>query len=325
MEKKPSVAYTPKICTIEAPCKINLHLAIGGKRPDGFHSLESIFASVALADTLYFESAGKEWDSVLSVNWEIPQREYRENLIPPENNLILRAISLFRDRTGFNSALKIRLTKRIPIGSGLGGGSSDAASTLLALNSLAGGALNTEELKAMAAQLGSDVPFFLTGGGAFVSGRGELIKPVKLPEGLWVVLSKPPFPSDTVLAYRLLDEARERAGHQSPVSGDHSGKALIRALKEAPEAWPFRNDFLPVLLEGAEGEQGAKSGAYRALLDTFQNKGACFSGLTGSGSCCFGIFQDRAQAEKAEKALCGKGNFTRLTFFLAHSAKPVLK
>ena len=334
MKKKPARA-----CTINAPCKINLHLRIGEKRPDGFHSLESIFASLALADTLRFDCAGKEGDSVLSTNWEIPQHECPEEPIPPEKNLVLRAISLFRDRTGFNSALKIRLDKRIPTGSGLGGGSSDAASTLLALNSLISAPLPMEEIKTMAALLGSDVPFFLTGGAAFVSGRGELIESVKSPAGLWVVLLKPPFSSDTARAYRLLDEARarekakeaeesfskEKTPSEALMGEELSKKALIRALEEAPEAWPFRNDFLPVLPGLIKGEQKTKAGIYMALLQAFREADACFAGLSGSGSCCFGVFSAKEAAKKAVKALSMQGNYARLTFFLAHKAKAVLE
>ena len=143
----------------------------------------------------------------LFINWEaIP-----EETIPLEKNLVLKAVSLFRERTGFAGSINIHLNKRIPVGSGLGGASSDAASTLLALNSLAGADLAMDELGGMALILGSDSPFFLSGGAAFVSGRGELIEPVNSPGELWAILVMPPFHIDTGSAYRLLDEAREAA------------------------------------------------------------------------------------------------------------------
>ena len=304
-------------CVIEAPCKINLHLSIGEKRGDGFHSLESIFAPLALADTLRFERGGTGEDT-LSVNWETTGQS-----IAPEENLVVKAVSLFRQRTGFPPALRIHLDKRIPLGAGLGGGSSDAASTLLALNTLSGHPLSAIELSEMAAALGSDVPFFLGGGAAFVSGRGERVEPVKTPEGLWALLVKPPFSSDTGNAYRLLDEARERenlAKEKLPKE-KLPKEAVIRALHSPPQTWPFYNDFLPVFL--AQG--GEKAAAYRAVLDNLRNAGASFTGLSGSGSCCFGIFTTEKTAKNAEKTLSCTKNDIILTFFLAQTHNSVVK
>ena len=309
------------ICTIEAPCKINLHLNIGERRPDGYHNLEGIFASLALGDTLRFECGGTEGESLLSVNpIDAPTKE----ALKTEDNLILKAISLFRERTGFKPGLNIRLEKRIPVGAGLGGGSSDAASTLLALNVLSerlcSASLPADELKKMAGSLGSDVPFFLTGGTAFVSGRGELVEPVKSLDGLWVVLAKPPFSSDTASAYGLLDRYREQKREEK---GENAGISpskwdLIRALEGKIEAWPFFNDFLAV-------NTAANAEVFMGILDSLRTAGASFAGLSGSGSCCFGIFKGKIEAEKAAEKLARQVNFTRLTFFLAHSAIPVLK
>jgi len=326
----------PRVCTIEAPCKINLHLKIGEKRSDGFHSLESIFATLALADMLRFERAGEEGKSTLEMKLELPGE-----VINPEKNLVLRAVSLFREQTGFKPGLHIRLDKRIPIGAGLGGGSSDAASTLLALNSLACTALPMEKLREMAILLGSDVPFFLTGGAAFVSGRGEQVETIKSPVGLWVVLVKPPFSSDTACAYRLLDQVREHAyvsdssrieplvrGAKAQREGKLSKDALIRHLEDDPGTWPFHNDFLPVFLDSGTsqgGKKGANAEAYRAVLEDLRKAGASFTGLSGSGSCCFGIFCTKETAERAESTLGETKNNVKLTFFLAQKANPVLK
>ena len=321
-----------RICTIEAPAKINLHLEIGERRSDGFHGLESLFASLALGDTLRFERLGREAGpenegGQFSINWESLSRE----VISREKNLILKALTLFRQRTGFKSALKIRLDKRIPLGSGLGGGSSDAASTLLALNLLAGTALSMVELEEMAVILGSDVPFFLHGGSAFVSGRGELVDPVKSPEGLWVVLAKPPFSSDTADAYRLLDQARahrEESGGKPgnmPVKEKLSKKALIQALGGDPASWPFSNDFLPIFLDTKDGAQDPKADGLRSVLETLLEMGSLFSGLSGAGFSCFGVFSLKEAAERAEKELSMHGNYARLTFFLAQKADPVLE
>jgi 4-diphosphocytidyl-2-C-methyl-D-erythritol kinase len=307
-----------EICTIEAPCKLNLHLSVGEKRPDGFHSLEGLFISLDFPDTLRFELSETEGESLLSINYLTPCEEIQE-----KNNLVLRAISLFRERTGFKTGLKIRLDKRIPVGAGLGGGSSDAASTLLALNLLAGMVVSEPELGEMAAILGSYVPFFLTGGAAIVSGRGELVTPVKFPGDLCVVLVKPPFSSDTALAYRLLDRVREGAGREGTeglFKARLSREALIRNLEGKSENWPFYNDFYSVFLNSAEN-----SGIYKSILNSLQGFGASFTGLSGTGSCCFGIFPSPVDAKRAMEKLDKLGNFVRLTFFVAHRPIPVLK
>ena len=318
----------PDVCFIEAPCKINLHLEIGEKRPDAYHNLKSLFVSLALGDTLRFEKTGKEGDCSLEMNWDFLSPDFiPAESIPLEKNLIFRAVSLFREKTGCNSGLLIRVDKRIPAGAGLGGGSSDAASCLLALNCLFGLKLPVLELKKMAALLGSDVPFFLEpGGAAFVSGRGEIVEPVKAPEGLWVILLKPPFASGTAEAFRLLDEARGLNNEKAINTNNKknlSKKTLIQALGKDPVTWPFYNDFLNDFL--SVGLPNERTEAYRALLSALRETGASFAGLSGSGSCCFGVFKAKDEAKKAEKKLIGQGNFVRLTFFLAQNAKPVVK
>jgi len=311
MEKESPCTYTA--CTIEAPCKINLHLDIGKRRNDGFHSIESIFAALAFSDTLRLEFSGLDGEIRLFTNQEAHSEE-----IPKEQNLVFKAISLFREQTGFKKGLIARLDKRIPTGSGLGGGSSDAASTLLALNALSGAALPMRSLMEMAQVLGSDVPFFLTGGAAFVSGRGETVESVKPPGELRVVLVKPPFKSDTSCAYSLLDSLREQ-GIVEKKAGIPK-ETLLHALEGDSEKWPFFNDFLPVFLSDKHSEN---SGLYREILESLRGLGASFAGLSGSGSCCFGVFRTKTDAEKAVEKL--RGNIAISTFFLAHKADPVLK
>jgi 4-diphosphocytidyl-2-C-methyl-D-erythritol kinase len=306
-------------CTIEAPCKINLHLKVGDKRPDGFHNLESIFACLVFSDSLSFEIVGKNGDLVF---------EMSGGTIPPEKNLVIRAVSLFRERIGFEKGLSIHLDKHIPVGAGLGGGSSDAASTLLALNSMAAKALSKEDLLEMAAVLGSDVPFFLSGGTAWVSGRGDSIEPIETPHGLWVVLAKPSFSSDTASAFRLLDQVRalEKRDKKPELL---TREVLIRTLAQDPKTWPFSNDFMPVFLNSFNNNENITvANTYIAILEKFNKLGASFAGLSGSGSCCFGVFKERQSAENAEntlKILNGSQIFTKLTFFLASPAIPVLK
>ncbi|MDR3160449.1 MAG: 4-(cytidine 5'-diphospho)-2-C-methyl-D-erythritol kinase [Spirochaetaceae bacterium] len=320
--------------TLAAPCKVNLHLRVKELRADGCHELESIFLALAFGDTLDVEVFDEPGPVVLS-------REYRigrgaegpgggpgrigggAELPPPEKDLAYRAAALFRETTGFEKALALRLVKRVPLGAGLGGGSSDAAAVLRGLDALAGTALSRKALASMAGALGSDVPFFLEPGAAFVSGRGELIRPLPVPEKLRVVLVNPGFPSDTAGAFRRLDrdrEERDRRGQAEAAAGGAAAdpEALIAALGRDPGSWPYGNDFLPLFLkEGGE--------AYRRIIGDLKALGADFAGLSGSGSTCFGIFTGGGSAERAARNLAERWNFIVLTFPLASSGMGVLQ
>jgi len=323
--------------SLQAPCKINLHLSIGGRRPDGFHDLESVFSALDFADTLTFAPLpGKEGLTTISLLAEGPFLELsRQGIYPPipvENNLVCRATELFRAKTGFSRNLAVELVKRIPPGSGLGGGSSDAATTLLALNTLANDPLSCEELLELAAQLGSDVPFFIQIAGSgkspacAVSGRGEILEPLPPPPPLGVLLAFPGFASDTRAAYELLDETRKKNKPRSFTEFLVRKSSFLRVnpcnpwtknLWPSPESWDFTNDFLDVFLNhGMEQEKRA----YGAILQDLRAAGAIFAGLSGSGSACFGIFSGPDSAEKAREGLLGTFYTLKTTFFL-HSEK----
>jgi 4-diphosphocytidyl-2-C-methyl-D-erythritol kinase len=308
-----------KFCLIDAPCKINLHLRVGSRRPDGFHDIESLFAALGFGDSLIFETGGPPGSCELVQEWDAGGEAPPSDL-PPEKNLVVKALDLFRRKTGFDPGLRIRLIKRIPLGAGLGGGSSDAAATLLALDGLAGTKLPAGEMEEMAAVLGSDVPFFLTGGAAWVSGRGEKLRAAPFPGDYAVLLVKPPFRSGTPEAFKLLDDKRAGGKNASQAhsvqTGDFLFERLGGILSSPPENWPFYNDFLPLLPE---------SGRYLEIMDELKKSDAAFAGLSGSGSCCFGIFRERNRAEKAQKNLKYAENFTKLTFFLAKKKVPVVK
>ena len=303
-----------KVYRIDSPCKINLHLQIGDKRPDGYHELMSIFSSLAFGDTLFFREGDRGGDcNIEMTGLQIPK-------IPKEENLVYKAVSLFREETGFEGGLEIKLEKQVPAGAGLGGGSSNAASTLIALDYIAKTRLSKEKMAALALKLGSDVPFFLNGGTALIRGRGEEITPLQTPAGLWVLLVKPPFHSDTSSAFRVLDKYREGKSPDSnprPRDSEFPGDISL-ALSREPSTWPFFNDFLPVFL----AERGQ---AYKEILAELRALNASYSGLSGAGSCCFGIFDSEKTAKIAEKTQLRKGNFIRLTFFVAHRAKPVVE
>jgi 4-diphosphocytidyl-2-C-methyl-D-erythritol kinase len=314
---------------MNAPSKINLHLRILGIRDDGFHDLESIFMALDFGDTLKFSVLDTSMLRAASAqDASVPNGACQtkgdcqimmEGNVPPEKNLIFKAVSLFREYTGFSKSISIDVDKRIPFGAGLGGGSSDAASTLMALNVLGNYHLKDEELHRLALKLGSDVPFFLQCGTAFVSGRGENIEPVKTPEGLFIVLVNPGFSVSTALAFRLLDEHRN-----SVADSVLSKQDIIAALTMDPSEWLYKNDFLPAFFSDSYQKEDEKK-AYRDIFQTFQDTGALFSGLSGSGSTCFGVFKDQRFAEKAEKRLKYTGNFAKLTFPLARRGIPVLQ
>ena len=314
-----------RICSIKAPCKINLHLKIGKKRQDGYHELESIFLPLDYGDSIRIErlpSGEKNKLSLITASDEISAEISAE--IPTKENLVFKAVNIFREYTGFNDALEINLNKCIPTGACLGGGSSDAASTLLALNFLSGNKLENKVLLEMALSLGSDVPFFIIGKPAFISGRGEIIEPIGFPSAKWIVLVKPGFSSSTAAAFRELDHYRSSSFHEYAGKNMEKGD-LIRVIQEDPVTWPYYNDFLAMFLNKMEANR-EKRQMYSTILSLLSRAGASFSGLSGSGSSCFGVFSRQETAENAVNLLSEiEGSFTRLTFFLAENAKPVVE
>jgi 4-diphosphocytidyl-2-C-methyl-D-erythritol kinase len=275
--------------TVSAPAKVNLHLAVSGMRPDGFHDIESVFLAVDLADTLHFELFERENDVEIVLE---PGLEQRSVPIPLEKNIIFKALSLFRAKTGFSEGLKIKVEKRIPVGGGLGGGSSNAASALLALNKLAGNFLNRDLLLEIGASLGSDVPFFLhETAAALVTGRGEKIETL-FPPRVFLTLVNPGFSSDTAAAYKLLDKKRE---------GIKSASAKPAVNKIAFDL--FFNDFLPVFNE-------PESSVYNGIISRLKDLGADYANLSGSGSTCFGVFGDKAKAIQAADIMREKWDFS---------------
>jgi len=181
-----------------APAKINLSLRVLRRRDDGFHEIETRMTSISVFDSLQAEPAGAF--------------EFRADdpaLPTGEDNLVVRAAHLFFSRIKREPNVKITLSKKIPHGAGLGGGSSDAAATLRLLNRFVDAKLPMKELSALAADLGSDVPFFVDGGAAICRGRGELIERAPLPARLNLLLLKPPFGVATPWAYSRWGEAQE--------------------------------------------------------------------------------------------------------------------
>ncbi len=259
----------------EAFAKVNRSLLVLGRRPDGFHELDTIFQAVGLADRLTFEEAES---LVLEVD---------DPSIPagPEN-LVVRAARVLAEAAGLKPRAAITLEKRIPAGGGLGGGSADAAVALLGLSALWELDLPLQRLEEIGAALGSDVPFFLHGGTARGRGRGERILPLPdlPPQG--VVLVMPPFPVSTPDVFRALD-APAWEGARAADPGD-------RAESSPPLD---RND-----LEAAAEALFPSLGAVRAALAL---AGASQARLSGSGSTVFGLFPDLVAAAHAAERLEG--------------------
>ena len=164
-----------------APAKLNLFLHVTGRRPDGYHELQTIFRFIDRADTLRFEVRS---DGVV-------RRVTGPSDVPEDQDLVVRAARLLQSRCGSGAGVDIHLDKRLPMGGGVGGGSSDAATTLIALNRLWGLGLHRGELQALGLQLGADVPVFVFGRNAFAEGVGEKLQPIDLPQAWYVVLVPP--------------------------------------------------------------------------------------------------------------------------------------
>jgi 4-diphosphocytidyl-2-C-methyl-D-erythritol kinase len=186
------------------PAKINLSLKVLGRRNDGFHEIETLITPISLCDEIKIEQrSGKHGIAFWCDDPSVPKGE---------DNIVVRAASVFFEQTKVSSGVSIVLKKRIPHGAGLGGGSSDAASTLLALNELFETNLPREALAKMAEIIGSDVPFFIFQSAAVCKGRGELVSPTSLREQLSLLLLKPEFGVPTPWAYSRWLESREIPG-----------------------------------------------------------------------------------------------------------------
>ncbi len=193
-----------------APAKINLSLRVLGRRDDGFHALETLMAPLDLADEVTLEAAGDAGQTGTS-HFDLICLD--PTLPSGSGNLAWRAAELFRESVSVELPFtRITLRKNIPHGAGLGGGSSDAATVLLALNESSGAGLTVAELAAMAAGLGSDVPFFVFRSAAVCRGRGELVEPTDLPAMIPLLLLKPEFPVPTPWAYQHWANSRELPG-----------------------------------------------------------------------------------------------------------------
>ncbi len=265
--------------TRPAPAKINVRLEILGVRSDGFHEVRTIMCPIGLFDEVTIGPA--QAGITVTTN--------RDDIPLDSRNVAYQAAALFADRAGVSRGIAIHLEKSIPVGAGLGGGSSDAAAVLLLLNELAGTGYSQADLMKMGESLGSDVPFFFGGGPALATGRGERLAPMHLSPAFWVALVMPSFSVSTAWAY---------AEHR------HSGKRALFPLEKEIDLQALGPAVLVNDLERPVGGRFSEIGAIKEALIGCGSWGALMS---GSGSTVFGIFFQKGQALTARSRL--KANY----------------
>ncbi|MBI5779094.1 MAG: 4-(cytidine 5'-diphospho)-2-C-methyl-D-erythritol kinase [Planctomycetes bacterium] len=271
------ITKTRKGLKILSPAKINLFLEVLGKRQDGFHEIESIMQTVSLFDTLYLHPISKGIEVVTT----------HPELASSRANLVYKAAELVKKEYGIGKGVRIILEKRIPIGGGLGGGSSNAAAVLLGLNRLWNLGLSQEEMSFLGARLGSDVPFFTYGGTALVKGRGEIILPLMISAKFHYLLLKPPISIPTKNIYKNI-----RFYLTKPAS--NGILPLVNKLQQKQAGYKEIQKLLYNRLENVAMK------LYPVLKDThraFQKISHPGILLSGSGSTIFKLCSSRTEAK----------------------------
>jgi 4-diphosphocytidyl-2-C-methyl-D-erythritol kinase len=288
------VAIEFKKITVHPPAKINIGLKVLGKRADGYHELETIMVPVDLFDNLELELGDIGVDMICD-GFSVPDTD---------ENLAAMAAAKFFSATGIKKGIRIRLKKRIPVAAGLGGGSSDAALTLMALNEMFGTPLREDELSTLALDLGADVPFFLAGGACIARGIGEILEPIANWPDFWYVIVVPPFAVSTAWVYGNLkspgikDSGR---GEREIWLTEKAHKNILNILAEKRfNAWGMiENDLEGVTIPHFPVIEEIK----KALLA----EGAVGALMSGSGPSVFGVFATEGNALKGSKSPALKG------------------
>jgi len=272
---------TPTGWLATAPAKINLFLRVINRRADGFHELETVMAKITLADQLRFEPRGDD-EITLSVKQSFPPALGAMEMPPADDNLVVKAARLLQLSTGVREGIAITLQKHVPAAAGLGGGSSDAATTLLALNSIWQVGYSRTQLGELAAQLGSDVPFFIAKAAcALCRGRGEQIEPLSLRSRFHLVLAKPRSGLSTAAVFR----------NCTPEPNGSSAEKWRRIAAQGTivEAAHCLHNSLQAPAETLNAEVVDMKARFARL-------GVCGHQLTGSGSAYFGLCRTSRQA-----------------------------
>ena len=262
--------------SIKAPAKINLDLRVLGRRSDGYHEIQTLLQTIDLADDIRATVAPSD---VLDLEVE-PGGVVSSG----SDNLMIRAAEVLRRYAGVKAGARLELAKNIPIGAGLGGGSSDAAATLVLLDVLWGLHLEPSELQALAAEIGSDVPFFLTGGLAFATGRGEVVRPLPDLVDCGVVVCTPPIQVATTDVYDRFASGSWLTSRGPAANVDAFAVGLDEAGTIVPPWQELGNDLEPVVVENWP-EVGRAVTALKAM-------GPLCAAVTGSGAAAFAVFPD---------------------------------
>ena len=262
--------------TIASPAKVNLILKVLRRREDGYHDIASLMQKVSLADEMEF-TPRKEGIALACPGSDLPTGE---------GNLVVRAARALFAEAGFTGGVEITLRKRIPTAAGLGGGSSNAATTLTVLNSLFQFGFDRERLIGIGARLGADVPFFIYGSSAWAFGIGEILEPAETPPGMWLVLVNPGFEVPTKWVYQSLNLPLTKTPLKYTIPTFSGVRDLAAALS---------NDLETVTV--------ARHPVLEELKGFLRRQGALGSLMSGSGPTVFGLFDNEPDAIKAEGAL----------------------
>ena len=270
---------------IRAPAKINLGLRVVGRRADGYHLLDTIMLPVSLYDEIIIQKGKKSsLKGRLTVTCDDP-------LVPPgKKNLAYKAASLLLNKKDINESLHIHIHKRIPVGAGLGGGSTDAAATLVTLNRLFRLGYKRKGLENIASTIGADVPFFVKGVPARARGIGERLTPLRKVPRLWLIILYPKFPVSTAWVYRNLHPKLTKAIVNTSINFSLGSPANLRKL--------LVNDLETVTM-GRYPRIGL-------LKEELARQGAIGTLMSGSGSSVFGVFRSKRSAERAFRRLLKK-------------------
>ena len=280
---------------VAAPAKVNLFLKILAKDESGYHQLETLYSAVDLCDEVVLDRTGR------GVSIEV----VGPSVGPDEDNLAYQAVKALLDAAGLTTGVHIHLTKNIPVAAGLGGGSSDAGATLRALNELLKNPFSGAALLQIAGRLGADVPFFASGAGAALAwGRGERLMPIPAAP-VSILLALPSLHIPTAEAYRYLTAPEQGA----PTTLDLDGLSRPDTLAKLAV-----NDF-----EASVFERHPELGVLREAL---QEAGALTARLSGSGAAVFGLFDDRATADRARVSLSTSWADVRLVVTETMASQP---
>lgn len=272
--------------TEKAYAKINLTLDIIGKKEDGYHLIETVMQSVSLFDTVSIEKSEKP---VIHTSGMFP-------LIPTDSsNTCIKADEKFREYTGIDGHVSIKIDKKIPSEAGLGGGSSDAAATLRILNRLYDAGLSEKELEKIGAAVGADVAFCVGGKASVCRGIGEIMTPLKNIPKKYLLLVKPMFGVSTPEAYKQFDKKALRSSYGT--------KHFLNAVENGENPYFYISNDLERAIENADIE---------VIKAEMLNSGAEAAMMTGSGSCVFGAFSDKKAAERAKSRFVGKYSFCEI-------------